>query len=176
MVYWIFLWPPPTRIHLPVYMGNNRLILQSPHSSRLLCRYRECYGNAEIKMYRNSCEQADKTSHRVHSLCDILQTTFSNSFSSMKMYEFRLNFHWSLFLAVKLTIFQHCFIWLFGALSAPSHYLLQTHICVTQPQRVNPSGAETRIFKEKLCQYHGCWCPGFLHCQAISNHNNDCVG
>ena len=28
----------------------------------------------------------------------IFQTTFSNTFSSMKMYEFLLKFHWSLFL------------------------------------------------------------------------------
>ena len=28
----------------------------------------------------------------------LLQTTFSNAFSGMKMYEFRLQFHWSLFL------------------------------------------------------------------------------
>ena len=35
--------------------------------------------------------------------------TFSNGFSGMKMYEFRLTFHWSLFLEVQLTIFQHCF-------------------------------------------------------------------
>ena len=39
----------------------------------------------------------------------ILQTTFSNAFSRMKMYEFRLGFHWSLFLRVQLTIFQHWF-------------------------------------------------------------------
>ena len=45
----------------------------------------------------------------------ISQTTFSNVFSSMKMFEFWLRFHWSLFLRVKLTIFQHCF----------SHYLNQ---------------------------------------------------
>ena len=30
-----------------------------------------------------------------------------NAFSSMKIYEFWLNFHWSLFLRVQLTIFQH---------------------------------------------------------------------
>ena len=47
----------------------------------------------------------------------ILQTTFSNAFSWMKMYWFRLKFHWSLFPSVQLTIFQH---W-----SAPSHYLNQ---------------------------------------------------
>ena len=39
----------------------------------------------------------------------IFQTTFSNGFSWMKMYEFLLKFHWSLFLGVQLTIFQHWF-------------------------------------------------------------------
>ena len=36
----------------------------------------------------------------------ISQTTFSNAFSWMKMHEFRLRFHWSLFLRLELTIFQ----------------------------------------------------------------------
>ena len=39
----------------------------------------------------------------------IFQTTFSNSFSWMKMYQFRSKFHWSLFLRVRLTISQHWF-------------------------------------------------------------------
>ena len=39
----------------------------------------------------------------------ILQTTFSNAISWMKMFEFRLKFHWSLLLRVQLTIFQHWF-------------------------------------------------------------------
>ena len=39
----------------------------------------------------------------------IFQTTFSNRFSWKKMYEFWLTFHWSLFLGVQLTIFQHWF-------------------------------------------------------------------
>ena len=39
----------------------------------------------------------------------ISQTTLSNSFSWVKMYEFRFQFHWSLFLRVQLTIFQHWF-------------------------------------------------------------------
>ena len=39
----------------------------------------------------------------------IFQTTFSNAFSWMKMYECWLWFHWSLFLGVQLTIFQHWF-------------------------------------------------------------------
>ena len=39
----------------------------------------------------------------------IWQTTFSNQFSWMIMYEYRFKFHWSLFLMVQLTIFQHWF-------------------------------------------------------------------
>ena len=39
----------------------------------------------------------------------IFQTTFSNVFSSMKMCEFLLKFHWSLFLGVLLTMFHHWF-------------------------------------------------------------------
>ena len=39
----------------------------------------------------------------------IFQTTFSNTFSWMKIYEFRLRFHKILFLRLQLTIFQHCF-------------------------------------------------------------------
>ena len=51
--------------------------------------------------------------------------TFSNAFSWMKMYEFRLKFHWSLFLRFQLTIFQHWFRYWFGAVQATSHYLNQ---------------------------------------------------
>ena len=39
----------------------------------------------------------------------ISQTTLSNKFSWMKMLEFRLNFHWSLFLREQLIICQHWF-------------------------------------------------------------------
>ena len=39
----------------------------------------------------------------------IFQTTSSNAFSWMKIYEFRSRFHWSLFLRVQLTTFQHWF-------------------------------------------------------------------
>ena len=37
----------------------------------------------------------------------IFQTAISNAFSWMKMYKFRLIFHWRLFPRVQLTIFQH---------------------------------------------------------------------
>ena len=46
----------------------------------------------------------------------ISQTTFSNAFSWMKMYKFRLTVHWSLFLGVQTTISHH---WL------RCHYLKQ---------------------------------------------------
>ena len=39
----------------------------------------------------------------------ISQTTCSSAFSWMKTFEFRLKFHWRLFLRVQLTIIQHCF-------------------------------------------------------------------
>ena len=55
----------------------------------------------------------------------ILQTPFSNAFSCMKMFEFRLKFHWSLFPRVHVTIFQHWFWSWLGAVQATSHYLNQ---------------------------------------------------
>ena len=42
-------------------------------------------------------------------IADIWQTTFSNVFLTMKLFEFRLKFHWSLFLGDQLTISQHWF-------------------------------------------------------------------
>ena len=53
----------------------------------------------------------------------ISQTTFSSAFSWMKMFEFRLKFHWSLFLRVQLAIIQHWFRWWLGADQVTSHYL-----------------------------------------------------
>ena len=44
-----------------------------------------------------------------HQIDAISQTTLSNAFPRMKMNEFRLGFHWSLFLKFELTIFQHWF-------------------------------------------------------------------
>ena len=40
-------------------------------------------------------------------IATISQTTFSNAFSWMEMYDFRLRFHWNLFLRFELTIIQH---------------------------------------------------------------------
>ena len=55
----------------------------------------------------------------------IFQTTFSNAFSWMKMYKFRLRFHWNFFPRVQIIIFHHCFRWWLGASQATSHYLKQ---------------------------------------------------
>ena len=55
----------------------------------------------------------------------IFQTTSSNAFSWIKMYEFRLRFHWSLFLRFQLTISQHWFWNWLGTYQVTSHYLNQ---------------------------------------------------
>ena len=55
----------------------------------------------------------------------VSQTMFSNAFSWMKIYEFCLKFHWSLFRRFQLTIFQHWFRYWLGAVQATSHYLNQ---------------------------------------------------
>ena len=48
-----------------------------------------------------------------------------NAFSWMKIYKFRLRFHWSLFPRVQLTITHHWFRYWLGAGQATSHYLDQ---------------------------------------------------
>ena len=63
-------------------------------------------------------------------------TTFSSAFSWIKMFEFRLTFHWSLFLRVQLTIFRHWFRNWHGAVQATSHYpnqcwLVYRRICAS---------------------------------------------
>ena len=68
----------------------------------------------------------------------------SNAFSWMKMHEFRVRLHWSLFPRAQLTIFQHLvqiMAWRRPddkTLSEPMMVSLLTHICVTRPQWVKP--------------------------------------
>ena len=84
-----------------------------------------------------------KTTHWCRDKTDTILQTFSNAISWMKMFEFRLKFHWSLFLKVKSTIFQHWFWSWLGAKQRTSHHLNQwwpsstTHLCVTRPHWVN---------------------------------------
>ena len=57
-----------------------------------------------------SCEYACGISHwGQDKMSDISQTTYSNAFSRMKIYEFRLQCHWILFQRIKLTILHHWF-------------------------------------------------------------------
>ena len=58
-------------------------------------------------------------------MCMILQTTFSNAFYWMKIYDLRLIFLRSLFLRVQSTIWQHWYRWWLGTDQATSHYLNQ---------------------------------------------------
>ena len=55
----------------------------------------------------------------------ILQMTISSPFSWMKIYEFRLKFHWNFFLRVQLTIFHHWFRWMLDTVQVTSHCLSQ---------------------------------------------------
>ena len=58
----------------------------------------------------------------------------------LKMYEFRLTFHWNLFLGVQLTIIQHWF-----RLSESMVVKSPTHICVTRPQWVK-AASQSEVF------------------------------
>ena len=91
----------------------------------------------------------------------IFRTTFSNRFSWMKMYEFRLIYHWSLFPRVQLTIFQHWFRYWLGTEQATSHYLNQcwpnstTHISVTRSQCLNTNMILVKVtIGLLLCLHH----------------------
>ena len=86
----------------------------------------------------------------------IFQTTFSNAFSWMKMFEFRLRFHWSLFPRVQLTIFQHWFRSGDKPLSEPMMVSLLTDICVTWPQWVNEFMQFIHTDSSCLLQWHLC--------------------
>ena len=72
----------------------------------------------------------------------IFQTTLSGAFSWMKMYEFPLKIHWSLFLRVHWNILALAQIMAWHRpgdkpLSAPMLFSLLTYICVARPQWIN---------------------------------------
>ena len=84
-----------------------------------------------IQQHTDGLEQWLRTSrcHLTHwgqdKMAAVSQTLFSNAYSWIKMYEFRLKFHWSLFLRFQLTSLQHWFRYWLGAVQATSHYLNQ---------------------------------------------------
>ena len=92
---------------------------------------------------------------------------------SMNMFEFRLQFHWRLFLRFQLTINKHWFRWWFGVVQATSHYLNQ---CCHSSSTHNASLG----LNELMMPYHVLEKTGrhiFIHRLCIlppfQRHNND---
>ena len=76
----------------------------------------------------------------------IFQTTFSNGFSGIKMYEFRLQFHWSMGPISNITALVLIMAWHRPGnkpLSEKIMVSLLMHICITRPQWVNPKVGNT---------------------------------
>ena len=125
----------------------------------------------------------------------IFQTTFSNVFSWMKMYEFLLNLHWSVFQRIQLIISQHWFRWWLGVRQATSHYRNQCWLvywCIYVSLGLNMFAFSviSRHWNARGCwdslswktilwsfysQYHGCWWPGNARKQDISRHAIDFI-
>ena len=73
----------------------------------------------------------------------ILQTTFSDEFSWMKMYQFRWRFHPVLFPINNIPLLAQIMAWRRSGdkpLSEPMMFNLLAHICVTRPQWVSIQG------------------------------------
>ena len=118
-------------------------------------------------------------------IATISQTIFLAAFSWMKSFVFWLKFHWSLFLKVQSTIFQHWFRWWLVAEQATNHYLNQwwhsstTHICITRPQwvkdRINyitvvVTSRNKLVFYPNNLKWSLNWCTmRVMVCQITSN-------
>ena len=108
--------PPPT---CSVHLMPNRSAPQSllAYSAAAWLRVWDTYCISGLKQLkytgaRNgsySMAPAPINSLRPRQMDAISQTTFSNGFSGMKVFEFRLKAHWSLFPRVQLTKLQHWF-------------------------------------------------------------------
>ena len=94
-------------------LRSHAQIKQTKNNCKYRGEFKQIYSNWLSKMY--ACMQSIQPPGQAVTHCgldkvaDISQTTFSNAFSWMEICEFRLTFHWSLFLWIKLTIFQHWF-------------------------------------------------------------------
>ena len=88
-------------------------ILSWPQCVKIHCRsakpkYFPPYKTMELNyLFMPYLQCATINTLRPRKMAAIFQTTFWNAFSSMKMYEFWLKFHWNLFLGVQLAIFHH---------------------------------------------------------------------
>ena len=81
--------------------------------------------------------------------------TYSNGFPWMKMYEFWLKFHRSLFLGVQLTIFQHWFRWWLGADQATSHYYTPAQRSWRGGILDSPCPSVCPSVRPSVCRRHG---------------------
>ena len=89
----------------------------------------------------------------------ISQTTFSNAFSWMKIYQFRLRFHWKFFPREEIYIpaLVQIMAWRRRGdkpLSEPVMVSLLTHICATRPQWVNSCSWNHSLCKTKTYLYY----------------------
>ena len=93
---------PPLNGVVPT--GSTGFLLRNGHWRAITCRFRwhhddETTGGVGLQQW----------GYLTHWGRDKMETTFSSAFSWMKMFGFRLKFHWNLFLRTQLTIFQHWF-------------------------------------------------------------------
>ena len=105
-------------LHCSVWLFSWWQFLRSLINSRVACKIRITVSMVmACRLHLNQCwiiascppYSFQLTHWGRDKMAAIFQTTFSNAFYWMKIYEFRLKFHWSLFLRVQLTIFKHCF-------------------------------------------------------------------
>ena len=122
-------------IHLPILLrvASLRLDVITPIPGYWICLVRENLSLTKPQQYMNHVHIDGLTHWGRDKMDAISQTTLSNAFLWMKMLEFWLKFHWSLFLRFQ---FQGCRP---GGkpLSEPMMLCLTTHTCVTRPQWVN---------------------------------------
>ena len=101
-------WFKPNFVVIMNYTPNNYLRCEYP-SRPLIYNIKFCLTSFHVvalcKQDRNHC-----LTHWGRDKMDaISQTTFSNALSSMKMFQFRLKLHWSLYPRVQFTIFHNWF-------------------------------------------------------------------
>ena len=101
-----------------------------------------------------------------HKITAISQTTFSNTLSWMKIFEFRLRFRWSLFLGYELTIFQHLNLWwlvywrIYASLGLnglkpsqqPSQWWKCHHIQSSANHTITSNSGDCNVLILKVCQ------------------------
>ena len=83
-----------------------RMISQEVHK---LSTHKISFKNTHVKLIPHLSRAKELTQWGREKMAAIFQTTFSDAFSSMKMNDIGLKFHWNLFLRFQLTKFQHWF-------------------------------------------------------------------